>query len=715
MRKRSGKNAGVGIELQNLEDRLMMAVTPVTIAFSRGLLTVTGTAAADQITITDSGNSWTIADGSWSITKTLAVTSLSVNSGAGDDSITIDSSVTCKTVLAGGAGNDTLIASSGLTTLNGGVGDDSLVGGNGGDSMNGSDGNDTLVGGTGNDKLYGGAGNDSLSGNDGNDFIQGGLGNDTMDGGAGVNTLDYSDHTAKQGVTIVLDGSATSGMTGEADTLTATFQIVNGSAGNDSITGTVGNETITAGAGNDTIVALDGDDNINTGEGNNVVTAGNGNNTITGGAGNDSITTGNGNNSVLGAAGNDSITTGSGDDSIDGGAGNDVINAGDGNNTVTADAGNDSITAGSGNDAIHGGDGNDTIIGGDGANTLWGEAGNDSLVGGANSDTLYGGIGTDNLNGGDGDDLLIAVGGGTNSTLTGGNGSDTFWCDSNITEITDADGSEISAGMLHRVASFQKLKNVAVSKNLTGQAITDPTIMGSGIKYRNFKNDPLFSDSGPQISDITQGQLGDCYFLAQIGSFAELSPSLIEQSIVNFGDGTYGVQFVKNGQDVDYRIDADLPSYSPTQLAYANLGVQNSLWAPLLEKAYAFFRTGAGTYASIQAGWMGDVATAFGQSSTFGMSSDVSMLTTLENAMNAGQSVTVGTFGTQPGGSIMVGDHAYSVEHISDDGAGNVSITVRNPWGIDGYVCADGSNDGFVTLTLAQFTADVQDFSIANV
>ncbi|HEY1629568.1 MAG TPA: C2 family cysteine protease, partial [Tepidisphaeraceae bacterium] len=397
------------------------------------------------------------------------------------------------------------------------------------------------------------------------------------------------------------------------------------------------------------------------------------------------------------------------------GAGNNTVNAGDGSNTVLGGAGNDNITAGSGDDSLDGGAGNDTIVGGDGANTLYGEAGNDSLTGGAGNDTLYGGVGTDHLNGGDGDDLLVAVGGGTNSSLTGGNGSDTFWCDSNITEITDADPSEISAGMVHRVAAFQKLKGVVVSKNLTGGALTDPTIMGSGIKYKNFKTDPLFSSSGPSINDIEQGQLGDCYFLAQIGSFAELSPSLIEQSIVNFGDGTYGVQFVKNGQDVDYRIDADLPTYAGGQLAYANLGAQNSLWASLLEKAYAFFRTGAGTYASIQAGWMGDVATAFGQSNSFGMTSDASMLSTMETAMNAGQSVTVGTFGTQPGGSIIVGSHAYSVEHISDDGQGNVSITVRNPWGIDGYTCADGSNDGYVTVTLAQFTADMQDFSIANV
>ena len=37
------------------------------------------------------------------------------------------------------------------------------------------------------------------------------------------------------------------------------------------------------------------------------------------------------------------------------------------------------------------------------------------------------------------------------------------------------------------------------------------------------------------------------------------------------------MQFVKNGKDVFYRIDADLPSYSATTLSYAGFGAELDL------------------------------------------------------------------------------------------------------------------------------------------
>jgi Ca2+-binding RTX toxin-like protein len=70
------------------------------------------------------------------------------------------------------AGNDTLsgAGSTGLgaaftssLTLNGGAGDDTIVGGSGNDTLNGIDGNDTITGGNGNDTINGGAGTDTAS------------------------------------------------------------------------------------------------------------------------------------------------------------------------------------------------------------------------------------------------------------------------------------------------------------------------------------------------------------------------------------------------------------------------------------------------------------------------------------------------------------------------------------------------------------------------
>jgi hypothetical protein len=56
-------------------------------------------------------------------------------------------------------------------------------------TIRGGDGNDVLTGGAGADKLIGGPGDDELIGRGGNDLLIGGPGNDTLNGGPGQNIL----------------------------------------------------------------------------------------------------------------------------------------------------------------------------------------------------------------------------------------------------------------------------------------------------------------------------------------------------------------------------------------------------------------------------------------------------------------------------------------------------------------------------------------------
>ncbi|MDB5386142.1 MAG: hypothetical protein JWM11_1788, partial [Planctomycetaceae bacterium] len=102
------------------------------------------------------------------------VRSITVNAGAGDDTVQIALPASLNRIsiaIYGGDGNDTLEAGSGRTTLHGGKGDD------------------ILTGGTNNDKLYGDDGSDILNGLGGNDSLSGGNGSDTLRGGGGVNNL----------------------------------------------------------------------------------------------------------------------------------------------------------------------------------------------------------------------------------------------------------------------------------------------------------------------------------------------------------------------------------------------------------------------------------------------------------------------------------------------------------------------------------------------
>src|SRR3954463_16329484 len=134
--------AAASFELQNLESRTLMTAAPLTVKYAGGLLAVTGTAGDDQITVSHVDTSWTIANGvDWTVTKIFkAVTKLSVNGRAGNDTITLDSSVTCPATLLGDLGNDTISASTGASSINGGAGDDSLTAGTSNDILAGADG-----------------------------------------------------------------------------------------------------------------------------------------------------------------------------------------------------------------------------------------------------------------------------------------------------------------------------------------------------------------------------------------------------------------------------------------------------------------------------------------------------------------------------------------------------------------------------------------------
>lgn len=102
------------------------------------------------------------------------IVSFEVNSGAGEDSVSIAPIVPEPVTLRGGPGDDLLIAGSSADRLAGGEGDDRLIGGAGADALFGGLGADLLSGEGGFDLLVGGPGKDILRGGYGEDVeIQG--------------------------------------------------------------------------------------------------------------------------------------------------------------------------------------------------------------------------------------------------------------------------------------------------------------------------------------------------------------------------------------------------------------------------------------------------------------------------------------------------------------------------------------------------------------
>ena len=379
----------------------------------------------------------------------------------------------------------TITGTASSETLNGTSVADQISGLGGDDVLNGGDGNDTLIGGTGADTLVGGAGTDTASysssvtinmltgvhtGEAAGDvfdstieIIQGsavadtfvsGTGANRFDGGVGFDTISYAASTA--GVNVNLDSTgAQSGGDATGDLLTS-FEVIIGSAYNDTLQASIQNATLNGGLGDDTYqigatfitvveAAGGGDDLIRT----SLTTfslAGNTNVERLTYNGATAAFTGTGNaldNVITGAGGNDTLVGGAGADTLIGGAGTDTasysnsvtinmltgVHTGEAvgdvfDSTIEIIQGSslaDTFVSGTGANRFDGGVGFDTIdysastagvtvnldttsaqSGGDAAGDLLtsfeqviGTAYNDTLMASAQTRTLIGGLGDD--------------------------------------------------------------------------------------------------------------------------------------------------------------------------------------------------------------------------------------------------------------------------------------------------------------------------------
>jgi Ca2+-binding RTX toxin-like protein len=221
------------------------------------------------------------------------------------------------------------------------------------------------------------------------------------------------------------------------DHLTGTMfaDIINGLDGNDTLNGNGGADTLVGGTGNDTYIVTDPGTTVveNANEGTdqvyssvdftlpdnveNLTLLGSASLNGTGNSGDNHIVGNSGDNVLIGGAGHDTLEGGDGNDTLMGGIGDDYLDGGTGNNTASyADAAmtqgvNVDLTISGPQDT--GGSGTDTLLniqnlqGSAFADHLTGDANANILNGGAGDDTLTGGGGTDSMDGGAGNDTYV--------------------------------------------------------------------------------------------------------------------------------------------------------------------------------------------------------------------------------------------------------------------------------------------------------------------
>ena len=219
---------------------------------------------------------------------------------------------------------------------------------------------------------------------------------------------------------------------------------------------------------------------------------------------------------------------------------------------------------------------------------------------------------------------------------------------------------------------------------------------------------------GAQYSDVNQGSVGDCYYLAALAEVALRSNSTITSMFTVNGDGTYGVKF-KNptGQNVYVTVDSYLPT-NGSYMVYAHVATSgawtysstNELWVALAEKAYAqlnefgwsragFADSGKNSYVAIDGGFISSaVRTSPGSPPTYRWTSSSTSFATFVSAYNAGKLIGFASHSTPASGSGVVGGHAYAVMGYN---ASNQTLTLYNPWGLN-----NGSAPALVTMTWSQ-------------
>lgn len=120
------------------------------------------------------------------------------------------------------------------------------------------------------------------------------------------------------------------------------------------------------------------------------------------------------------------------------------------------------------------------------------------------------------------------------------------------------------------------------------------------VTYQKVPNQVLFAlDSAGKpivsgdLTNIEQGDVGDCYFLAALLTVAARAPDTIVNMVHDNGNGTYTVSFHSRydgvPDPVKVTVNGDLPYRhgEPFHNGIENIGGKNVSWAAIIEKAWA--------------------------------------------------------------------------------------------------------------------------------
>lgn len=231
----------------------------------------------------------------------------------------------------------------------------------------------------------------------------------------------------------------------------------------------------------------------------------------------------------------------------------------------------------------------------------------------------------------------------------------------------------------------------------------DPTGMGA---YSPLTGPVALDDGAFDMSDLRQGQIGDCWFISSAGAVGAHDPGWIRDHIHYNPDGSYTVTlYDQDGDPVDVRVEASV----------INDGVRGSAdgqpsWVSVYEKAAAAYM--GGDYDDIDAD---SIERGLHMVTGRDVDSHGDMnLDDIRRGIDDGRVHVVSTeddsdswinpFDTAIDDDNVVPNHAYMVDTVEDhDGDGELDIHLVNPWGPGGGDYDGHHRDGDLWLTQDEF------------
>ncbi|XP_075042991.1 calpain-2 catalytic subunit-like isoform X2 [Mixophyes fleayi] len=266
-----------------------------------------------------------------------------------------------------------------------------------------------------------------------------------------------------------------------------------------------------------------------------------------------------------------------------------------------------------------------------------------------------------------------------------------------VTPYVGQDYSKLLQGCLQQGRLFEDPYFPAEPKSLGYNQLGPWSPEARGIQWKRPQEicqSPQFICEDMKWTDICQGQLGNCWFLAAAASLT-LYPLLMKRVVPPQGSfdkeyaGIFHFQFWQYGLWVDVVVDDRLPT-KDGELVFVTSAQKNEFWPALLEKAYAKLN---GSYEALNGGWVNEAFVDF----TGGVDESVDLKTpppnlykviqaAVEKRSLMGASINVlsqqeSEMRTTEG---LVKGHAYSIIGVAEveyNGRRIPLLRLRNPWG----------------------------------